>query len=83
MVGLEQIDTAEGVIVHKQNFYHYIPVCLSELNDLVKALEERRKTSLHTSQHHRPPAKQRTESSPSRMLPPAGAPAWTLDTTRH
>ena len=26
MVGLEQIYTAEGVIVHKHNFYHYISV---------------------------------------------------------
>ena len=26
VVGLDQIDTAEGVIVHKHNFYHYISV---------------------------------------------------------
>lgn len=50
MVDLEQIDTTKGVLVHKHSLLYFYR-CLSEFNDVVKALEERQKNSLLTSQH--------------------------------
>lgn len=54
--------------------YHFS----TELNDLVRSLDDRYVRHSSTSQHHHPPLKPRQDSTPSQRPPPVGAPEWAV-----